>query len=227
MPEIMTVKEAIQVRHSVRSYTDTPITGVTKQELEAYINQCNQESGMHMQLITDEPNAFSGMMAHYGKFVNTKNYIGVVVPKTMTDETIGYYGEKVVLKAQQLGLNTCWVALTYNKKQCACKIDDTEKMPVVISIGYGTTQGSGHTPRPLERFYQSEVSPIPEWFMDGVRAAAKAPTAINQQKFVLKLHSDNTVSAKAKFGFCTNMDLGIVKYHFEIGAEGANWKWRT
>lgn len=226
MQETMSLKEAIQVRHSVRSYTDQPITGAVKQELEAFIAQCNEESGMHMQLVTDEPNAFSGMMAHYGKFVNTKNYIGVVVPKTMDDETIGYYGEKVVLRAQQLGLNTCWVALTYSKKHCPCQINNDEKMSVVISIGYGTTQGSGHTPRPLERFYQSEINPIPEWFMEGVRMAAKAPTAINQQKFELTLHQDNTVSAKAKFGFCANMDLGIVKYHFEIGAEGADWKWR-
>ena len=37
MQETMTLKEAIQLRHSVRSYTDQPITGEVKQELEAFI----------------------------------------------------------------------------------------------------------------------------------------------------------------------------------------------
>ena len=118
MQELLSLKEAILTRHSVRSYTDQPIVGEVKEMLEVFIEQCNQESGMRMQLVTDEPKAFSGLMAHYGRFVNTKNYIAVVVPKTMSDETIGYYGEKVVLYAQQLGLNTCWVALTFSKKHC-------------------------------------------------------------------------------------------------------------
>ena len=223
---MMTLQEAIQMRHSVRSFTDQQITGEVKQQLEDIIAQCNKETGMRIQLVTDEPDAFTGLLAHYGKFVNTKNYIGLIGPKSLPYETIGYYGEKIVFRARQLGLNTCWVAVTFSKKHCACKVGPGEKMPSILAIGYGTSQGSGHTPKPLENLYKSEVAPVPKWFLDGVKAAQLAPTAMHQQKFEFTLHADNTVSAKTKLGFCTQLDLGIAKYHFEIGAGTDGWRWR-
>ena len=73
-----------------------------------------------------------------------------------------------------------------------------------------------------------EVSNIdgssPRWFRSGVAAALLAPTAMNQQKFYLTL-SEDKVTAKAKAGFYTKLDLGIVKYHFELGAGKDNFKW--
>lgn len=78
------------------------------------------ESGLHMQLVLDEPKGFDGFMAHYGKFSGVKNYIAVIGKKGRDlEEKCGYYGEKVVLYAQRLGLNTCWVALTYSKIKTA------------------------------------------------------------------------------------------------------------
>ena len=65
----------------------------------------------------------------------------------------------------------------------------------------------------------------PKWFNDGVRAALLAPTAMNQQKFTLT-YADGKVVAKAGFGFYTKLDLGIVKYHFEIGAGKENFEWQ-
>ena len=134
----MELWEAMEQRHSVRAYQDRPIAGEVKEELEAWIAQCNQEGGLHMQLILDEPRAFSGGMARYGKFSGVRNYIAVVGPKGPgLEEACGYYGEKVVLKAQQLGLNTCWVALTYRKVKTAFTVAPGEKLCLVIAIGYG------------------------------------------------------------------------------------------
>lgn len=59
----------------------------------------------------------------------------------------------------------------------------------------------------------------PDWFNYGVEMALLAPTAINQQKFEIKLNEDGSVSFKDKGGPYSKVDLGIVKYHFEIGAE--------
>ena len=53
------------------------------------------------------------------------------------DEKCGYYGERLVLKAQQLGLNTCWVAMTYSKVKTAFTVNSGEKLFIVISLGYG------------------------------------------------------------------------------------------
>ena len=65
---------------------------------------------------------------------------------------------------------------------------------------------------------------VPDWFGRGVEAALLAPTAMNQQKFLFTLDGSK-VSSKAGMGFYTKLDLGIVKYHFEIGAGRENFRW--
>lgn len=213
----MDIMEAIKARHSVRQYEDQPIDAEILQELRAETDACNQESGLHIQLVTGEPNAFSSFMAHYGSFRGVTNYIALVGPKgSELDEKCGYYGERMALKAQQLGLNTCWVALTYRKTPGAFQIAAGEKLAAVIAFGYGTNQGVPHKSKAI-----SEVSNVsdstPDWFRSGVEAALLAPTAMNQQKFVFT-YADEKVSAKAGMGFYAKMDLGIVRCHFELGS---------
>ena len=137
------------------------------------------------------------------------------------EEKCGYYGEKVVLRAQELGLNTCWVAMTYSKVKTAFQINSGEKLCLVIAIGYGTTKGTGHKVKAPEAVMSAE-NPIPKWFQAGLEAALLAPTAMNQQKFVFALKG-NTVTATAGTGFYTKIDLGIAKYHFETGAGKENF----
>ncbi|MBP3485401.1 MAG: nitroreductase, partial [Oscillospiraceae bacterium] len=77
----MDIQEAIRTRHSVRSYMDKPLPTEAVEELEREITACNAESGLHIQLVTDEAEAFGGLMAHYGKFSCVKNYIALVGPE--------------------------------------------------------------------------------------------------------------------------------------------------
>lgn len=219
----MDLTEAIKARHSVRQYENGPLDEEIVKILQAEIEKCNQESGLHIQLVTDEPKAFDGFMAHYGKFSGVTNYIAMIGKKGGADEKCGYYGERLVLLAQQLGLNTCWVAMTYSKIKTAFVIDQGEKLYIIIALGYGKTQGISHKSKAIDDVAKSEGA-MPEWFKNGVEAALLAPTAVNQQKFVFTLKG-NQVSAKAKMGACTKIDLGIVKYHFEIGAGIDNFDW--
>ena len=141
----MDLLEAMKARHSVRRYTDQKIEGEVLNELQQVIKECNKDSGLNIQLCLNEPNAFTGMMARYGKFNNVKNYVALVGKKgDGLDEKCGYYGEKIVLKAQQLGLNTCWVAMSFSKgksKDCII-LNPGEKLLMVIAIGYGETSRS-------------------------------------------------------------------------------------
>ena len=221
MDDLTLMKE----RHSVRQYTEKPLEKEVTAALEAEIAACNEESGLHIQLVKDEPKAFNGFMAHYGKFSGVTNYIALVGKKTaVLDEACGYYGERLVLKAQELGLNTCWVALTYKKVPSAFEIRRGEKLALVIAVGYGKTQGAAHKSKtPAEVSNVTEESP--QWFKDGVDAALLAPTAINQQQFKLTL-DNGAVEAKALRGVCVKVDLGIVKYHFELGAGKENFHWK-
>lgn len=220
----MNLMEAMHARHSVRQYKDEALAPEILSELQAEIEACNSESGLHIQLVTNEPKAFDGFMAHYGKFSGVTNYIALVGPKGGSlEEKCGYYGERLVLKAQQLGLNTCWVAMTYSKIPGAFQVGNGEKLTVVIALGYGKTQGISHTVKSPEQVSNINEG-TPDWFRAGVEAALLAPTAMNQQKFSLR-YQDGNVPAKAGMGFYAKIDLGIVKYHFEIGAGKPGLVW--
>lgn len=220
----MDIWESMKTRHAVRSYTDRKIEGEILAGLRSEIEACNKESGLHIQLVTDEPDAFSGFMAHYGKFSGVRNYIALIGKKRPElDEKLGYYGERIVLKAQQLGLNTCWVALTFSKGKCGAKINRGEKLICVISLGYGETHGVPHKSKPMETLCKTDGN-MPDWFRSGMEAALLAPTANNQQKFLITL-SGGKVKAEATGGFYSQVDLGIVKYHFEAGTGKENFSW--
>lgn len=206
--------ELMKKRHSVRQYKDKKIEDEKREELNKFIDKINKESGLNITPFYDEPKVFDTFMAHYGKFENVSNYI-VLFGKKGNDELAGYYGEKVVLKAQELGLNTCWVALTYGKGKI--KKNKGEKIYCTLALGYGKTQGVEHKSKAIE-MVSNVSSNTPEWFNEGVKASLLAPTAMNQQKFYFT-YDDGKVNAKAGKGFYTKIDLGIAKCHFEMGAK--------
>lgn len=210
---MMDIQEAMQQRHSVRQYEDRKIEPEKRKALCAEAEKINRESGLHVQILFDEPKCFDSMMAHYGKFSGVQNYIALVGPKGRDlEEKCGYYGERLVLLAQMLGMNTCWVAMTHGKS--AAEIAGGEKQTCLIALGYGKTKGVAHKSKPMTELAKADAT-MPDWFCKGMEAVMLAPTATNQQKFLFELHGD-AVSAKVSgFGFYSGMDLGIVKYHFE------------
>ncbi|MGI6230091.1 MAG: nitroreductase family protein [Tractidigestivibacter sp.] len=211
--------EAISARHSVRQYLEKPIENDVRQKLQAVVDEANREGGLSMQLLFDEPKCFDNLIAHYGSFRNVSNYLAIVGADTPDlDRKAGYYGEKVVLAAQMMGLNSCWVAMSHGKTKA--RIEKGERLAIVIALGYGATQGRPHKSKPLEKLYSTDLASqdqIPQWFMDGMKAAQLAPTAINQQKFRFTL-ANGQVSATTGAGPCANIDLGIASYHFEVAS---------
>ena len=227
----MTIQEAIEARHSVRAYKDLPLSEEIVRLLEDELMKLNNEGQLHIQLICNEPKAFQGTMAKYGKFRNVNNYLVMAGKKADDlDERIGYYGEHLVLLAQTLGLNTCWVGLSYSKVSGTYVLEEGEKIACYIAIGYGETQGVGHKIKTVEQVSNAD-NITPSWFKKGVEAALLAPTAVNQQKFSFQYvgvnNNHHQVRAKKGFSFIgyTQIDLGIGKYHFEVGAGKDNFVW--
>lgn len=228
----MTIDDAIKQRHSVRAYKNMPLTDNDVKLLEGKIEELNAMGHLHMQLIQNEPKAFQGMLAKYGKFRNVNNYIVMAGKKADDlDERIGYYGEQLVLAAQMAGMNTCWVGLSYKKVPGTYVLDDNEAIKAYISIGYGETNGVSHKIKRMEQVSNADGA-TPEWFKSGVGAALLAPTAVNQQKFYFEYVGADGINpamvrARRQFSLVgyTKMDLGIAKLHFEIGAGLENFVW--
>ncbi len=226
----MNLLEAISARHSVRKYLDKEIPSDIIAALQDKIEVCNKVGNINIQLVQNETRAFTGMLS-YGSFSGVKNYLVMVGRKSKDlDERVGYYGEQLVLLAQTLGLNTCWVGLSYRKVPDAYNVGKDEKLVCMIALGYGETQGVPHKIKSVEDV--SNASDItPSWFKKGVEAALLAPTAVNQQKFSLEYvgMSNNRHQVRAKKGISligyTHIDLGIAKFHFEVGAGKTVFDW--
>jgi hypothetical protein len=212
----MDILETMKARHAVRSYLPKPIEEEKKERLQTLVKELNQESGLDLQAFFDEPKAFSTFIAHYGHFENVANYLALVGPKG-AEETIGYEGEKFVLELQAMGLNSCWVGLTYGKRKTSVKIQKGEKSYGVIAFGYGKSQGVPHVSKDVALLTHVEGEKPSYWDL-GVEAALLAPTAVNQQKFRLSCIAGKPHIALRGNGFFAKVDLGIVKCHFELAS---------
>lgn len=222
--------EAIKARHSVRRYKPGVIEEDKVMLLQEKIKELNEAGNLHIQLVLNEPKGFSGFFA-YGQFSGVTNYIIMAGEKNDSfDERVGYFGEQLVLYAQSLGLNTCWAGLSYRKVKGTYELEEGEKISCYIALGYGETQGVSHKIKS-----PGDVSNVsaqtPDWFLAGVEAALLAPTAVNQQKFHFEYLPPLTAEDRARViatpGFSivgyTKVDLGIAKYHFEVGAGPDNF----
>ena len=137
----MEILELMKQRHSVRQYKDIAVDSQQRIVLNELIEEINDEAGLHIQVFYDEPQCFDSMMAHYGKFAGVKNYIALVGKKSpKLDETLGYYGEKIVLKIQELGLNSCWAAMTHGKSKA-----DIGKRKTGMPDRFRPWRNTGHT----------------------------------------------------------------------------------
>ena len=214
----MTTLEAIDARHSVRAYLKQPIPRELRERLDAFAAACSEESGLHIFLRYDDPEGFDSRLAHYGSFREVNNYIVLAGRQGPDfDYLCGYYGEKLVLFAQQQGLNTCWTALTFNKKRVRELLAEDETLCMAIALGYGQTQGVQRRSKSIGDVTEGEAA-RPDWFTAGVEAALKAPTAVNQQKFAFSLVDGEPFVRIKGIGSCTKVDLGIVACHFEVAS---------
>lgn len=221
----MELLEAMARRHSVRAYTGVPLSAAHQAELRACMEQCNRDGEMHIQLAAGEPQAFSSALARLMGFSGVQDYMVLAGPEgAALGEKCGYYGEKLVLRAQQLGLNTCWAGMSYARVPGAAEIRPGERLALVIAVGYGKDQGRAHHSKARECVMRT-YGRVPEWFIRGVDAALLAPTARNRQKFWFTLEGEALVRAEAGKGLLGRVDLGIVKYHFELGAGVNHFRW--
>lgn len=209
--------EAIKNRHSVRQYEDKRIDGEVVQKLLDKIQEINQKSKLNFQLIEDAGQTYAKLLTKAMGLGSAPSVIACVgLDASDLDERVGYYGEQLVLFAQQQGLNTCWTG-TFNRKKIPAKINVDERLVITIAIGYGVTPGKTRKTKSAVQVVETTLD-TPEWFNLGVEMALLAPTAVNQQKFRIS-YQDGEVMIKDQGGILGKVDLGIVKYHFEVGAE--------
>lgn len=227
----MITVETIRGRHSVREYDGKPLSRTEFDALGAVVEECARESGLDIQLVGDNPEVFN-VIARFGLIRGCRTHVAFVVDDgkargVAADEAIGYWGQKIVLAAQDMGLNTCWCALCSRTKSRAV-VAPGKKIRLIIAVGHGKTQGFSRKTKSVEALSFVECAKAPAWFAAAMEAAQLAPTAMNNQNFKITLLSDGkTVRIDASQSGLNVIDEGIVRCNFEIAANeaGADWRW--
>lgn len=233
----MDYKKAILSRKSRRSYTDELPTIDQIMILRDIVERANSNEGLHIQLMVDEKQGFRGIKAAYGVFSGVRNYIALVgsARDPHVEEKLGYYGEELVLTCEMLGLGTCWVGGTFDRKKCRCIVENGEIFRCAIVFGRVKQKETSKEKlirsgmhkivkdKKIEELFYSEEEP-PNWFIEGMRMVARAPSAMNRRP-VKFYYSGGNVNARVKEPNQMNMyDLGIAKFHFQTGAGNGHWE---
>ena len=235
----MITVETIRERHSVREYDGKPLSWAEFDALGAVVEECARESSLDIQLVGDNPEVFN-VIARFGLIRGCRTHVSFVVDdakagdatsganvaangateadcvemrgarRTAVDELIGYWGQKIVLAAQDMGFNTCWCALCSRKKSRAV-VAPGKKIRLIIAVGHGKTQGFSRKTKSVEALSSVECAKAPAWFAAAMEAAQLAPTAMNNQNFKITLLSDGkTVRIDAPQSGLNVIDEGIV-----------------
>ena len=222
----MSLIEAVNARRSRRKYINRPIEPAVMEQLQACAKEVSQSAGARIELIFDNGEAFRGLRRNYGLLAGVRHYAGLIADpgdKTAV-ERLGYYGELFMLRAVALGLGTCWVGGSYDRALCPFALSGKEE--VVCAITFGDTpeqdnarekliQSLTHRKTKSIEDMMSAESPVPEWFLAGMAAVQKAPSANNRQP-VMFTYRNGAVTAES----ASAIDLGIAKLHFELGTGG-------
>jgi hypothetical protein len=227
----MTVMQAVETRISRRSFTNNPIPPALVAQLDENIAVVNKLGGLSIRFVQDGSGAFSRISHTYGLLTGVKSVISLAGPAEdpFLHEKLGYFGELLVLSATRMGLATCWVGGSFDKEYPLCQLHPSEKQVCVVAVGFAPEELTAREKivrkalhranKPMEALYEADEPP-PEWFMAGIYAVSKAPTARNLHptRFIWKENSV-FVQNEVRFSY-QKIDLGIVKAHFSLGAGG-------
>ena len=232
----MEFNNAIELRKSRRHYTNEPIPEDSSEQLLALIKEINRDTGMHLQMVFDHGEAFHGLRKSYGLFSGVQNYLVLAGNKSIPNiyEKMGYFGEKWVLLATSLGLGTCWVAGTYDKKSVYCHLEDHEEIAAVIPFGNYLDKESMLTKMLRKQMHRNTkgieellyaVDQPPNWVLKAMKYVVKAPSAANRQPVKFTYSEGLVMAAVPGDSIGQQIDMGIAKLHFEIGTSGGTWQW--
>ncbi len=214
----MDMVQAMRQRHTVRKFTDKPLAADVVERLNSRVRANNERFGLDIALKMGDESAIPGALKlFFAKGV--RNYFVLAAnERPGVDEDLGYASADLMLFAQTLGLNTWWIGGTYNRKGVAQDAAGKKIVGIVV-VGYGAEQGKPHKSKSAAEV-SSYDGAAPQWFADGVEAALLAPTALNKQAFKIA-GAGNKVAISDAGSPMPGADLGIVKYHFELGAGNA------
>ncbi|NDP21580.1 MAG: hypothetical protein GZ091_10955 [Paludibacter sp.] len=240
----MDIIKSIQQRKSCRTFTSESLKPSDRKKLEEYIN--SNKTGIKNEVIdftlvekkeTDKP-----MKLTYGLIKGNKTYIlGKTASTASARVNYGYLLEKIVLKATDLKLASCWIGMFDKEYFNDIQIENEQIIPGILTVGYST--GKKSTIESLARkavkadkrkpwdqlFFNYETNAILESeiikpYIESLEMTRLAPSSGNTQPW--RIFYESAANEFHFFKKITNqnyeskgmhdIDMGIAMCHFEL-----------
>lgn len=230
----MTVEQVVAARVSRRSYLPDKLDGAQKARFETLAARM-AAAGVRIGLVEDGAAAFARFGKSYGMFSGVHSFFALIgrTDDPAAGEKLGYFGELLVLEACAMGLGTCWVGGTYDAAACPCALGAGEKLFCIVTVGRcaqkrGVKEAlvyrfAHRGTKDLEELFTSET-PVPAWFLEGMQAVRRAPSALNRQPVQFRYEEGAVSASVPDLAQHRDLDLGIAKAHFALVA-GGRWEW--
>ena len=242
---------AVDGRRSRRRFDEKPLKKEHLERLQAVCADFRPFESARAVLVTESPKrVFKGAIGPYGKIRGAPAFIAFVgdTRSPIVQEQIGYMGEGIVLEAEALHVNTCWVSGTFRPDATAALlgIDENEAVLAVTPVGYATPRlsfeeklltgfGRTHRRKPLSDLVIGLEQPEwPRWIRAALESARLAPSSVNRQPWRFHAERDSITVAvdsgelKRESVQSKRLDCGIAMLHIEVAAlhHGVRGSWR-
>ncbi|GHT13137.1 nitroreductase [Bacteroidia bacterium] len=237
----MPIIETIRQRRSVRSYTGLALSREHTESIVNYIKSLKAPFGAKVriqliQAVTGDSKPVK--LGTYGWIGGAVDYLALIYEEgPLAEESAAYLFEQTLLYCTGLGLGTCWLGGSFNRKDFKGQLDlkANEKLKIVSPVGYISdkkrfvekyivgAEKNHRTRKPFESifFHKNFTTPLSEElagiYRQPLEMVRLAPSANNLQdwRIVLDegvLHFYQHLSA---LGLFVATDMGIALCHFE------------
>jgi nitroreductase len=246
-----TLYEAIYARYSARTYDGRPLEADARRAIES---ACRRESAVGPMgtaprfFLLDAVELGNARIGTYGLIKGVAHFVGgTMADRVEGNEDFGYRMEGIILEATALGLGTCWLGGSFNRKAASKRLEalgESGPIPALVSIGYPTERrafadrviraaSKGDTRKPWNEtcFEGGLAVPLSLDTDDPLAAALEAlragPSASNKQPWriaradgALHLFLKEDLPYNSVFGIVKmqDLDMGIAMRHFDEAA---------
>lgn len=235
----MDYKKLILNRKSVRDFKDTSIDAKYFEEIKDYIDSSKKllpevQVEMKMYDFKDCYEKINELAGYNGFLIQAPNYILILSDvKEGYIENSGYIGERVVLKARDLGIDSCWITFKDSKsiKERLNILSDKE-VTAIIALGYEDNSNNKNK-RTSDRLGVEEIVFMDEWgnnasvteleeryLLDAFSWARMAPSSLNRQPWRFIIDGGKVILAVKTEDFSSDyegsIDTGIAMLYFSL-----------
>jgi nitroreductase len=240
----MDIIEIIKKRKSCRTYSHVALTPTDKKNLESFIIEDSKgiENEVVNFRIIEKIDVDKQMKLDYGIIKGHNAYIlGTSKTSLASRVNYGYLMEKVVLKATEMNMSTCWIGVFDSTYFNEVFIEDGFEIPSIVIVGY-----SNDKPTYQDKFLRFSInaSKRNSWdklFFDYILKMPLNPEDVKKYSDSLEMvrlapSSGNTQPWRVYFNDTTNefhffkkiiskryelrgvhdIDMGIAMSHFEL-----------